>query len=261
MAPYSAGVSLPSHTSLSEETMSFVHKAVGLLPGLTGMFAHYGRRSRESGVELDFVRGHWRPPLVPRMAYEVESAQIHELGLRSLVSITDHDTIAASQLLRSLPVARGIPVSLEWSVPFGATEFHLGVHNLPSSEAYAWMDRLRAYTAIPAAAELRAILREIDEMPGSLVVLNHPIWDLHKVGARAPQGGADALSGRAWGGGARAGAERAPRWAGEPCGSEAGARDGIPADFGRRPTWNRAECVHQSFAGAELPGVCGGDSR
>lgn len=181
-APYASGISLHSHTSMSEETMTFVHKMLALLPGLRRVFAYYDRESARSGFQLDFVRGHWRPPLVPRMAYDVECAQIHAMGLQPLISITDHDTIAAPQLLRSLPAARGTPMSLEWTVPFGTTEFHLGVHNLPSAEAYAWVTRLAAYTKEPQEATLRDLLHELDGLPGVLVVLNHPVWDLHKIG-------------------------------------------------------------------------------
>ena len=180
---YRSGVSLHSHTSLSEETLTFVHKFLALLPGLQHIFAHYDRKSRDNGVQLDFVRGNWRPPLVPAMAYELEAGQIERQGLRALVAITDHDTIGAPQLLRNLPSSRGIPVSLEWTVPFGATEFHLGVHNLPSADAYAWGARLNAFTAAPAEDELRGILHDLDEIPGVLTVFNHPIWDLHKIGA------------------------------------------------------------------------------
>lgn len=179
---YVSGVSLHSHTSMSEETLTFVHKFLALLPGLQHIFAHYDRKSRSNGFELDFVRGNWRPPLVPAMAYDLEAKQIEQQGLQALVSITDHDTIAAPQLLRSVPASRGIPVSLEWSVPYGPTEFHLGVHNLPSAEAYNWAARLSAYTATPSSEELHEILHDLHELPGVLTVFNHPIWDLHKVG-------------------------------------------------------------------------------
>lgn len=184
-ASYRSGVSLHSHTSMSEETMTFVHKFLALLPGLQHIFAHYDRKSRNNGFELDFVRGHWRPPLVPVMAFELEAKQIQDQGLQPLVSITDHDTIAAPQLLRNLPASRGIPVSLEWSVPYAETEFHLGVHNLPSAAAYEWIARLNAFTAAANEVELRRILHELHELPGVLTVFNHPIWDLLKIGAAA----------------------------------------------------------------------------
>ena len=111
------------------------------------MFEHYERQSEADGFKLDFVSAHWRPPLLPKMAYDVEAGQIQKLGLEAMVSITDHDTIEAPMLLRTLASSRDIPVSLEWTVPFGATEFHLGIHNLPSADGPAWIRRFAAFTA------------------------------------------------------------------------------------------------------------------
>jgi len=182
---YHAGVSLHSHTSYSEESLTFIHKMFAYLPGLSQLFKHYERQSQEYGFKLDFVRGNWRPPLIPRMAYDLEAGQILGLGLQAMVSISDHDNIEAPMLLRTVPSSRGIPVSLEWSAPFGATEFHIGVHNLPSAEGVWWTERMKKYTQAPADAELFAILNELNELPGVLLILNHPIWDLYKVGKAA----------------------------------------------------------------------------
>lgn len=179
---YSAGVSLHSHTSMSEETLTFIHKLLVRMPALNLVFDHYARKGEQNNFQLDFVRGHWRPPLVPVMAYELEASQIRSLSLRPLISITDHDTISAPQLLRNLPSSRGIPVSLEWTVPFRQTEIHLGVHNLPSNEAFAWQEALTTYTANPSEHKLATLLAELDSDPRILVVLNHPMWDLHKIG-------------------------------------------------------------------------------
>jgi hypothetical protein len=178
-----------------------------MLPGAERLMGRYGRGcEREHGLKLDFVRGFWRPPLLPKMAYDLEADQIRGLRLEALVSITDHDTIEAPMLLRTVPSARHIPVSVEWTAPFGATEFHLGVHNLPSAEGHAWMRRFEEFTmaandarcrdfpgdcAWPRAlvetmdARLLAMVRGLDEIPGVLVVLNHPVWDLHGVGEAA----------------------------------------------------------------------------
>ena len=189
--PFTTGVSLHSHTSVSEETLGFVHAMFVAMPGLKRVFDHYTRRSERYGVTLDFDRANWRPPLQPRMAYDLESRQIQRLGLNSLVSITDHDTIEAPMLLRTVPSSRHIPVSLEWSVPFGQTIFHLGIHNLPSSDGLEWMRRFEAFTAeasaaVPSSAAndatLLAMLRELHECPQVMIVFNHPLWDLHKVG-------------------------------------------------------------------------------
>ncbi len=183
--PYSTGVSLHSHTSVSEESLTFIHKLGVRLPGVSHIAGHYTHRCRDRyGIDLDFERANWRPPLQPRMAYDVEHRQIQRLGLTPLVSITDHDSIEAPMLLRTIASIRHIPVSTEWSVPFGKTAFHLGIHNLPSSEGASWMQRFLAFTARPSDAELHEILRDLDRNPQILVVLNHPLWDLYSVGDR-----------------------------------------------------------------------------
>jgi len=195
---YMTGVSLHSHTSVSEETLGFIHAMFVVMPGLKRIFDHYAKRSSVHGIKLDFDRANWRPPLQPRMAYDVEAKQIQRLNLNSLVSITDHDTIEAAMLLRTVPSSRHIPVSVEWSAPYGMTTFHLGIHNIPSKDGTEWMRRLEAFTdsarpklAIgqghaPCSAEsdarLIAMLRELHEIPQVLIVFNHPLWDLHQVG-------------------------------------------------------------------------------
>lgn len=116
------------------------------------------------------------------MAYDLEAKQIQRLGLYPLVSITDHDTLEGTLLLRAVPSSRHIPMSVEWSAPYGQTVFHLGIHNLPSGTGTEWMSRLEAYTAAPNDAKLIEMLRELHEQPHVLIVCNHPLWDLHKVG-------------------------------------------------------------------------------
>ena len=45
---------------------------------------------------------------------------------------------------------------------------------------------MKAFTAIPVEARdpelLREMMAELDEIPGVLIVFNHPIWDLYRVG-------------------------------------------------------------------------------
>ena len=196
VASYTAGVSLHSHTSISEETLSFVHAMCSWLPGFGAVIRRYEQIARERhGLTLDWNRANWRPPLQPRMAYDLEARQIQRLWLTPMVSITDHDSMEAPMLLRTVPSSRGIPMSTEWSAPFGETVFHLGIHNVPSSEGAAWMERFKQYTAEAEAVraahgdvaacdrKLLSMLRELHERAQVLIVLNHPIWDLHKVGA------------------------------------------------------------------------------
>ncbi len=185
---YTTGVSLHSHTSLSIESLTFIHGMFLKYSVLRSIFNRYERISKEKyGVTLDFVAAHWCPPLVPRMAFDLESRQIRSLGLTPLVSITDHDDIQAPLLLRTMPSSRHIPVSLEWTAPFGKTAFHLGIHNLPSAAAQHWMNRFAAFTAAPNDATLHRILQELDADPRILVVLNHPLWDLYDIGHAAHQ--------------------------------------------------------------------------
>ncbi len=181
---YTTGVSLHSHTSLSLETLSFVHSACAAAPFFSAILKSYDRLSRRKhNLPFDFISAHWRPPLVPRMAFDLEHRQIQDLGLEPLVSITDHDTIQAPLLLRTVPSARRIPVSVEWSVPFGPTSFHLGIHNLPSADCALWMEKMRQFTAAPKDDELHSLLKQLHALPQVLVIFNHPIWDLYKVGA------------------------------------------------------------------------------
>ena len=184
-AEYTTGVSLHSHTSASEESLTFIHKMGEALPLAGFVSRFYERRALERyGIGLDFVSSHWRPPLVPRMAWELERDQITALGLEALISITDHDCIQAPLLLRTITEARAIPVSLEWTTPFGITAFHMGIHNIPSAQALDWMKRFECFTLVPSDAELNTILNELHAIPQVLIVLNHPLWDLHTVGQK-----------------------------------------------------------------------------
>lgn len=134
---------------------------------------------------MDFARAYWTPPLTPKLAYETEKNQIENtLGLKSLVSLTDHDNIEAPLLLRMARETARVPISLEWSVPFAGTIFHLGVHNLPCEQAQSIMDDLAAYTRKPDEARLCDLLAMLDAFPEVLVVFNHPLWTQTCVGVQ-----------------------------------------------------------------------------
>ncbi len=78
-------------------------------------------------------------------------------------------------LLASVPSFE-VPVSVEWTVPFHGTTFHVGVHNLPVREAPSLLQAFADYTARPVAARLSELLSWLDALPEVLVVLNHPMW-------------------------------------------------------------------------------------
>lgn len=184
--PYSTAVSLHSHTNQSKETLDFLANLGNQYPLLRPILARYERRARERyNTRIDYAAAYWTPPLTPRLAFDLESGQIAgKLGVMPLVSITDHDTIAAPMLLRTVASARHIPVSVEWSAPFGGDQaFHLGIHNLPSDSGAAWMKTFADYTAHPDEKRLTEILAALHALPNVLIVFNHPMWDLYLIGA------------------------------------------------------------------------------
>ena len=187
---FAAGVSLHSHTNQSKETLDFIAEMTEGKRLIQSIMRWAEDRSeRTAGIRPNYARSYWTPPLTPRLAFDLERKQIESLTeLPALVSITDHDDIQAPLLLRSIESARHIPVSVEWTVPFAETAFHLGVHNLPSAAGVAWMERLTAFTAIPVATRpaglITEMLAELHEMPGVLLVFNHPNWDLYAVGQK-----------------------------------------------------------------------------
>jgi hypothetical protein len=185
---FTTGVSLHSHTNQSKETLDFISELSKDWSLLQPVMRWAERRcKRLTGISPDYTRSYWTPPLTPSLAFDLERRQIEEkLQLTGLVSITDHDDIQAPMLLRTVAASRHIPVSVEWTVPFGETAFHLGIHNLPSAHGTAWMERLAAFTAMPSEARppklLTEMLAELDELPGVLIIFNHPLWDLYRVG-------------------------------------------------------------------------------
>jgi len=181
---YTAAVSLHGHTNRSKEGLTFISKfAARHWPLRFGLQVQAWLAKIKSGRIIDFSKAYWTPPLYPLAAFQLESNQIeHVLGLESMVSLTDHDNIEAPMLLRVVPEARRTPASVEWTVPYLHTVFHLGIHNLPSSEAAGIMAQFAEYTKTPEKDRLRELLAMLHKMPDVLIVLNHPMWDLAGVG-------------------------------------------------------------------------------
>jgi hypothetical protein len=175
-----AAVSLHGHTNRSKESLRFIPELARKGPMLHEALEKQCRKAR---FPIDFSRAYWIPPLSPKLAYETEKNQIENtLGLKSMVSLTDHDNIEAPLMLRAERETRKTPISLEWSVPFSGTIFHLGVHNLPGGQAQAIMDELAAYTQNPSERRVCELLAMLDELPEVLVVFNHPLWTQTCVG-------------------------------------------------------------------------------
>lgn len=177
---YRSAVSLHSHTNHSKESLSFIPEFTQKRPLLRWALE---RQSRRSTIPVDWVRAYWTPPLIPKLAFEVERNQIEKvLALAALVSLTDHDSISAPTLLRVVEEASQIPLALEWSVPFEGAVFHLGVHNLPTSRAQAIVADLVAYTRQQSAVQLTELLAMLHQCQDVLLILNHPLWDLSGMG-------------------------------------------------------------------------------
>jgi len=185
---FQTGVSLHSHTNQSQETLDFVADWGAQYAIARPMLKRLERRSQDNhGLAINWKASYWTPPLTPRLAFDLESKQIEDLNLAPLVSISDHDNISAPLKLRSIPSARHAPVSVEWTTPYGGSlnspqYFHLGIHNLPSARATEWMDTLAEFTANPNDARLTELLIALNAEPNVLVIFNHPLWDLYRIG-------------------------------------------------------------------------------
>jgi len=181
---FGTGVSLHSHTNQSQETLDFLANLGNQYPMIRPLMTRLENRAQSfHGIRVDYAASYWTPPMTPKLAFDLESKQVEDLDLHSMVSITDHDNIHAPMLLRTVPSARQIPVSVEWSAPYGGIQdFHLGIHNLPSARAISWMQTLAEYTAKPDETRLTEILAALNAEPNVLVVFNHPLWDLFLVG-------------------------------------------------------------------------------
>ncbi len=180
---FRTGVSLHSHTLHSRESLDFIYRAASGAPLLATVIRHGAALYRKRhGQTLDLTRGWWTPPLGAHDAWLLEKTQIETLDRNAMVSLTDHDNIDAPVSLQVLDECRGTPISVEWTVPFGPTFFHLGVHNIPASNArdlWAAMDR---YRQSPKQAELAELLGALASIPEVLVVFNHPLWDETGIG-------------------------------------------------------------------------------
>ncbi|MGQ0540923.1 MAG: PHP domain-containing protein [Blastocatellia bacterium] len=180
------GVSLHCHTLHSKELLDFVPYYAERIPVVSYFWRREMRRHMERDGRLpDFTKGYWAPPLTGHDVFGMEAKSMRRLGLDAIVSITDHDSINANlELLHDID-GKKAPVSMEWTVPFEEAFFHIGVHNLPVDRAEAITSELLAYTHAkgkPDNARLHQIFEMLNEIPETLVVLNHPIWDIEMIG-------------------------------------------------------------------------------
>ncbi len=179
------GVSLHCHTLHSKELLDFVPYYAERIPVVSQLWRRsMKRRLENNGTLPDFKAGYWEPPLDAVSVVRSEADHLSQLGLESIVSITDHDSINAGLELSDA----GAPISMEWTVPFRGAFFHVGVHNLPQAEAREIADHLLAYTfaaGYPDEERLLALLVMLGKYEDVLVILNHPIWDIEMIGQMA----------------------------------------------------------------------------
>lgn len=183
---FRTGVSLHSHTLHSRESLDFIYHAATRAPLLAAVIRRGEAAYRKQhGETLDLARGWWTPPLGAHDAWLVEKSQIETLGRNAIVSLTDHDNIEAPVSLQLLDDSRGAPISVEWTVPFGPTFFHLGVHNLPPACARELWAAMDDYRQNPDKNRLGDLLGAIASIDQALIVFNHPLWDERGIGQAA----------------------------------------------------------------------------
>ncbi|MBO0722073.1 MAG: hypothetical protein J2P41_14710 [Blastocatellia bacterium] len=184
---FRAAASLHCHTYHSKEVMTFIPHYAEMIPFIASRF----RKGMERhlflhGKSIDFSKAYWTPPVSPRQVIEIETLQIEkELGLPALVSITDHDDIEAGKHLQVLTGVNRIPISLEWTVPYGRGMFHLGIHNLSDETSTDITRELNKYTLRdPDAMSLTSLLSILNESSETMIIVNHPLWDIEGLGEK-----------------------------------------------------------------------------
>jgi hypothetical protein len=179
---FRSGVSLHGHTKHSLERLGFLGRFLREHRILRHWIAQQAQRcEQESGIRLDFDRSYWTPPLTAQLAYVLETRQIESIGLCPMVSLSDHDNIEASTLLRQVAETGDIPISVEWTVPFGKAEFHVGVHNMPGAIAHDLMSTLAECTAQADEQHTTELISELQLIPSLLLVFNHPVWNFNGI--------------------------------------------------------------------------------
>ncbi len=180
------GVSLHCHTEHSKEMLDFIPHYAARIPIIT----YFWNRERKNhikrrGKDIEFNGAYWSPPMPPDEVYNIEKAQINEVGLDAITSITDHDSIAANLQINESTANEQAPISMEWTVPFDFGFFHVGVHNLPKNRAVELSKILLDYTfnkENQTTVNLNEVFAMLHALPEVLIVLNHPLWDIEIVG-------------------------------------------------------------------------------
>ena len=180
------GVSLHCHSMYSMEMLDFIPFYAKKIPWIAGRYMKEEEKyaAREMR-KIDFETAYWSPPLTPQQVFDSERQSIEACGLKSIVSITDHDEICGNFEVETNVPGDEMPISLEWTVPFQYGFFHLGIHNLPPDMADEIKKDLLEYTfnkELQNDTRLSELFCLLNELQGVLVILNHPIWDIEMIG-------------------------------------------------------------------------------
>ena len=179
---FRSGASIHSHTHFSKENLGFIPFYASRIPWVAGRVKGACERYRDrNGTDLDFTRAYWTPPLSPEEVWSSEVGQIEdELGMSALVSITDHDSIDAPKSME-----HRVPMSMEWTTPFMGGYFHLGVHNIETGLEDEVARELQRFTAGSSEYSASDLLFGLHHSRRTLVVINHPLWDVERIGEEA----------------------------------------------------------------------------
>jgi hypothetical protein len=189
---FTAGVSLHSHTNQSKETLDFIAELSTDWGVLQPLMRWAERRClRTTGIRPDYARSYWTPPLTPRLAFDLERQQIEEklqLAGHGLAHRSRRHPGAHAAALAGFGAADSRLAGVDGALWFvrgavglppghpqpaqrhrrGVDAAHGGVHGHPGGRAPAKL--------------LTEMLAELDELPGVLIVFNHPLWDLYRIG-------------------------------------------------------------------------------
>jgi hypothetical protein len=177
---FRTAVSLHSHTYHSREYMDFIPRVMSRVPAMDRLRRWVeARYSERPDKTVRYRDAFWQPPFIPQAAFNLEAGQIRSLGLDPLVSITDHDDLEACADLHNLGIP--VPYSLEWSIPYQGSMFHIGVHNLPIGQARDLAASMARVTANPTPALIAPMFAELHALPDVLLVLNHPYSNEERV--------------------------------------------------------------------------------
>jgi hypothetical protein len=184
---FRSAVSLHSHTLHSRESLDFIYRLAKRVPPIRIALEQGEARYRVvHGSSLDLARAWWTPPASAHSAWNIETRHIQDrFGLNALISLSDHDDIEAPMTLQVLAECRHTPISVEWTVPYRGTFFHIGVHNIVPERARETMRELARFTTNPYEPALYDLLGGLASSPGTLIVFNHPHWDEKGIGGAA----------------------------------------------------------------------------